>query len=231
MPHLIGRPHNAKLESELEYLEAAMSQKFVADRILRAGAQDILRNINISTLFIFILFVMNANCLNASAYTMRQQCDSVQKMAEIEFDSSLILNIVKDRQNGTCVFYVSLPPGASGNGASSRAAASFRKLFDNPDQTGAATYLKSEFVPFAMDALLVPLKKPKYQTPEWAELGSKIQNSAQAIQDCAESVIMEGKFFSFTKNTISCGLSKSKSTFIINANYNSISVEYFIPLR
>lgn len=185
-----------------------------------------------TTAALLILFVF-AGALTggtADAGRLRKGCDAVRNLAEIELDSSLILNIAADRDTNTCVFYVSLPPAGGEQTAASQSAGTLQRLYASGDKNAAVASLKAEFVPEALAALLSPLDDPRFQTADAKVLEAAVAERAEVIQKCSAEVFMTQMSFQTIDDVISCGLLEAQKTFAVQASLSSLSLALLIPL-
>lgn len=163
------------------------------------------------------------------ADTVRKKCDSVHRFAEIEFDSKLILSVVKDGDNNTCTFYVSLPPPESSNSLG-EATKLFNALRYAGDQSSAIYDIEYKFVPSVMEALAAPLDDPRFDSMEWTSLNKVVFNEQKAIYDCSVNAILTNMKYERINKNISCGLSNNGIYFTIEAADGSRSVAISMPI-
>lgn len=181
-------------------------------------------------LFLCLVFAVALFGGDAHADKLRKQCDAVRQLAEIELDSTLILNIAGDTDTNTCVFYVSLPPTGAHPSAASKAAGTFQRLFFGDDATAAVASLETEFIPEALNALLMPLSDPRFQTSDAKLLEAAIRERSKLIRECSAEVLTNKMQFQAMDDVISCGLSETNSTLVVQASFREVSLALLIPL-
>eukprot|EP01031_Cornospumella_fuschlensis_P020732 gene20732-25418_t len=158
---------------------------------------------------------------HAGAAPLTRSCSEVHKVAMIQYDPSLILNVYGDSTEKTCTFYVSLPP-ALGDSKGAQAIQAFkdaRSDFPEASPPLDAT-LQITFAPALTAALIAPLTNAEVKSDDAAELMRRINEETQTIARCASSILISGEAFERRSDLISCGRTDA-SVFGIEARYQS----------
>lgn len=167
---------------------------------------------------------------DASAAKRREPCDAVHKVAEIDYDSVLLVNVAGNRANNTCIFFVSLPPSGTTADATGRALAEFQTLFRSKIDFATADAKVAPIVPRLIDAILMPLKDKRFETPEAKALAEAVRARSKTIEECSALTLVSKAPLQKQDDVISCGVSDKDSRFTIRASLGSLSLALFIPL-
>lgn len=166
---------------------------------------------------------------------MRQSCDAVQRLAEIDFDSALLVNLARDNHNHTCVFYVSLPPSTGATEAIRRSAAEVQMTIKAGDAEKAG--LNSASVTAGLiESLLLPLKEERFQSNQWRSLDKAVRERVSLIQDCATKILPARLPFKLLDSVIACGVTNADSKdlprdrIVLYAGLGAVSVALILPM-
>lgn len=166
----------------------------------------------------------------ASAAKRREPCDAVHKVAEIDYDSILLVSVAGNRANNTCIFFVSLPPSGITADATGRALAEFQTLFRSKIDFATAGAKVAPIVPRLIDAILMPLKDKRFETPEAKALAEAVIARAKTIEECSALALVSKATLQKQDDVISCGVSEKDSRFTIRASLGSLTLAILIPL-
>lgn len=195
-----------------------------------AAARFIFTTRNASAIIGFLFPVFAIMCSSSNAEVSRQQCDAVLQIAEIEMDPSLILNVASDGKANICVFYVSLPPSDLQQSAAAQAAGTFQRLYSSGDVVTLIASLERDFTPKLVEALLQPLGDPRFQTEDGKLLAVAVRARFKSLLVCSEDVVQTKIAFRPMDDVISCGLSETRSNFIVQAILRSTRLIMLIPV-
>jgi len=171
---------------------------------------------------------------DTSAARKRQSCDAVQKLAEVEFDDALIVNLARDNDRYTCVFYISLPPSLKSSEPVRRGAAAVL-----PEQ-GGRLVPTSEVPAIASDlteGLLSPLKEERFQTSAWKALEQAVRSRKRLVEICAGELLRAGAPFKAVDDVIACGLTGNETKHLpqarlaIQASLGTVMLALLMPAR
>lgn len=158
-------------------------------------------------------------------------CDSVLNLAELNYDSSLIVSVAKDSAGQVCAFYVSLPPSLGGAGAASTAAGTYQSLrkadLRDADAAGIAID-ESKFVTLLTEGLLAPLQNKRFQQFPISDLSDALGQNTKEIRACSIEAISSGaNKFEPLNNLIACGT--INSTFALQVSFKQLALMLLIP--
>jgi hypothetical protein len=159
----------------------------------------------------------------------RQSCDAVQRLAEIEFDPTLIVTLARDNDRHTCVFYVSLPPSAKASEPVRRAAAAFQPGMVAPASVAVA--IASDLT----EGLLAPLKEERFQSTPWKALEQAVRSRRRLIEICAGEIMPARSSFKSMDDVIACGVTGDETKHLpqarlaIQASLGTVAIAVLMP--
>ncbi|MBZ0140748.1 MAG: hypothetical protein K8H87_13405 [Pseudorhodoplanes sp.] len=167
---------------------------------------------------------------SALAATRREPCDAVHRIAEIEYDSRLLVNLAANRANNSCVFFVSLPPSSVADNPQARAAAEFQSLYKSKPDFATAGAAVFKIAPEFINALLMPLTDARFQTPDAFALTQAVKERTKLIEECSLQSLRANMQFQKKDAIISCGITARSSSFVITASLRDLTLSVLIPL-
>ncbi|MBA1157933.1 hypothetical protein [Microvirga mediterraneensis] len=175
----------------------------------------------------FVLALALASAASETwAQRLRKPCNAVRTLAEVDYDPTLAIGMASNRDAGTCVFYVSLPPPA-GTSPGSKAAGAFKAFLRSYDPKSAAP--SAELTQQLIEALVAPLREEQFRTSDGRELENIIrEKEAKTVEICAIKVATSKMPVGRQGEFISCGLSP-EGRFVLEASYKSVTFALQLP--
>lgn len=165
-----------------------------------------------------VVFLLGVPATNASI----KDCNTVDRLALVDYDPSLSVTTVRNREDRTCTFYVEL--------GSSSASAVFRELTSYRTEVALADALKrTEFSSMLIGQLLKPVNDKTFGPLLAQTYQAVIEESREYLEKCVYMAVLSQMAVQPVSPAISCGVPDGSGEFIVMATVEGASVSVSIP--
>lgn len=159
----------------------------------------------------------------------RESCDAVSELAEIDYDTRLIVTILKHANKDICIFRVGLGPSGAAQETGAQTALQFQWLYRSGQDSNFTELVSKDLTPWLQRALVEPLEDARF-LDERKSIETAIAENAKVIDECVTDAILKREIsFEKRNDVIACGL--AKSIFVLQATYGAITVALFVPAQ